>query len=314
MDKINNEISSKKLGFFQRRWYHRDLYLLLLIPLAYVIIFNYGPMYGVLMAFKRFTPRLGVWRSPWVGLYNFARLFKSPVFTVILQNTLILSIYNLVASFPLPIILAVCINHSLMKKFKKVTQSLTFAPHFLSAVLMVGLINQVLATRTGAVNLFFLSLGLKEISFLGSASLFPHVYVWANIWQHTGYGAIIYISSLASVDPTYHEAAIIDGANLWQRIWHIDLTTIKPIILIMLILSMGRILGGNLEMIYLMQNNLNISRSEIINTYVYKVGLISAQPDYSFGTAIGLFQNVVGLVLTLGVNKIANKISGEGMF
>jgi multiple sugar transport system permease protein/putative aldouronate transport system permease protein len=179
---------------------------------------------------------------------------------------------------------------------------------------MVGLIQQILATRTGAVNVFLTSMGLSEINFLGSASFFPHVYVWSYIWQHTGYGAIIYISSLASVDPTYHEAAIIDGANLWQRVWHIDLITIRPIIIIMLILSMGRILGGNFEMIYLMQNSLNINSSEIINTYVYKVGLVSSQPDYSFGTAIGLFQNVVGLCLTLLVNKVANKISGEGMF
>jgi multiple sugar transport system permease protein/putative aldouronate transport system permease protein len=301
-------------GFFQRRWLYRDLYLLILIPVIYVLIFNYGPMYGVLMAFKRFAPRLGVWKSPWVGFYNFERLFKSPIFFIILRNTLVLSFYNLIASFPFAIILAICINHCIFVKFKKVVQSLTFCPHFLSAVLMVGLIIQVLSTRTGTVNIFLSSVGLPEINFLGSAILFPHVYVWSHIWQNTGYGAIIYISSLAAVDPTYHEAAIIDGANLWQRVWHIDLPTIKPIIIIMLILSMGRILGGNLEVIYLMQNSLNIDTSEIINTYVYKVGIVSNQPDYSFGTAIGLFQNVVGLILTLTVNRLANKISGEGMF
>lgn len=312
--KQSGVIAKKQLNPLQRRWNYRELYLLLLIPVAYVALFNYGPMYGVLMAFKRFSPRLGVWRSNWVGLYNFERLFKSPLFANILRNTLVLSIYSLFASFPFSIILAICVNHCIFSKFKKITQSLTFAPHFLSAVLMVGLVVQMLSTRTGAVNMFLVQMGLPEINFLGSSKAFPHVYVWSQIWQHTGYGAIIYISSLASVDPTYHEAAIIDGANLWQRVWHIDLTTIRPIIIIMIILSMGRILGGNFEIIYLMQNNLNLSTSEIINTYVYKVGLVSQQPDYSFGTAIGLFQNVVGLALTMTVNKIANTISGEGMF
>jgi multiple sugar transport system permease protein/putative aldouronate transport system permease protein len=303
-----------KTDFWRRRWNARDLYFLLLIPLAYVFIFNYVPMYGVLMAFKRFAPRLGVWGSPWVGLYNFERLFRSPNFLLILRNTLVLSVYSLIAGFPFPLILAICVNHSLRRQFRKITQTVTFAPHFLSSVLVVGLITQVLGARTGAVNVFLSSLGLDEINFLGSASLFPHVYVWSGIWQSTGYGAIIYISSLAAVDPTYHEAAIIDGANLWQRIWHIDLVTIRPIVIIMLILSMGSILGGNFEKTYLLQNPLNISASEIITTYVYKVGLSNARPDYSFGTAIGLFQNVVGVILTLAVNRIANKLSGEGMF
>jgi multiple sugar transport system permease protein/putative aldouronate transport system permease protein len=303
-----------KTDFWRRRWNARDLYLLLLVPVAYVIVFNYVPMYGVLMAFKRFAPRLGVWRSPWVGLYNFERLLRSPNFLLILRNTLILSIYSLIAGFPFPLILAICINHSLHRHFRKITQTVTFAPHFLSSVLVVGLITQVLGARTGAVNIFLSSLGLGEVNFLGSASLFPHVYVWSGIWQSTGYGAIIYISSLAAVDPTYHEAAIIDGANLWQRIWHIDLATIRPIVIIMLILSMGSILGGNFEKTYLLQSPLNISASEIINTYVYKVGLSNDRPDYSFGTAIGLFQNVVGVILTLAVNKVANKLSGEGMF
>jgi ABC-type polysaccharide transport system permease subunit len=298
----------------QKLWNFRDMYLLLLVPVVYVIIFNYVPMYGVLMAFKRFSPRLGVFKSPWVGLYNFERLFKSPNFLTILRNTLVLSVYSLVAGFPFPVIFAVCVNHSLHTRFKRITQTVTFMPHFLSAVLMVGLLVQLLGSRTGAVNIFLKSVGLHEINFMGSPALFPHIYVWSAIWQGTGWGAIIYISSLASVDPTYHEAAIIDGANLWQRVWHIDLITIRPIIVIMLILNMGSILGGNFEKTYLLQNTLNLSVSEIINTYVYKVGINADQPDYSFATAIGLFQNVVGVMLTLAVNAIANRVSGEGMF
>jgi multiple sugar transport system permease protein/putative aldouronate transport system permease protein len=301
-------------GFWRRRWNVRGLYFLLFIPLAYIIIFNYVPIYGVLMAFKRFQPRFGVWRSPWVGFYNFERLFKSPNFLLILRNTLVLSLYSLAAGFPFPLILAICVNHSFFNRFKKLTQTISFAPYFLSSVIVVGLVTQVLDMRNGVISIVMQSFGVKPVNFMGSAALFPHVYVWSGIWQSTGYSAIIYISALAAVDPTYHEAAIIDGANLWQRIWHIDLTTIRPIIIIMLILSIGGILGGNFEKIYLMQNPLNINTSEIINTYVYKVGLTSDRPDYSFGTAIGLFQNIVGVILTMTVNKIANKLSGEGLF
>jgi multiple sugar transport system permease protein/putative aldouronate transport system permease protein len=296
----------------------RYLYLLLLIPFAYVVIFNYVPIYGVLMAFKRFQPRLGVLGSPWVGMYNFERFFTSPNFIMVLRNTLVLSVYALIAGFPFPLILAIFINHSRYRRFSKLTQSITFAPFFLSSVLLVTLVTQLLGMRTGGINVLFAALGLPEVNFMGSSILFPHVYVWSGIWQGTGYSAIIYISSLAAVDPTYHEAAVIDGANMWQRIWHIDLATIRPIIVIIIILSMGGILAGNFEKTYLMQTPLNITASEIIPTYVYKVGLgvagSGSRPDYSFGTAIGLFQNLVGVVLTLAVNKIANLFTGEGMF
>jgi multiple sugar transport system permease protein/putative aldouronate transport system permease protein len=306
--------AARRAGFWRRRLNVKGLYLLLFIPLVYVIIFNYVPIYGVIMAFKRFAPRLGIWGSPWAGLYNFERFFNSPNFYAILRNTLAINLYGLIAGFPFPIVLAIFVNHCLFRRFGKVTQTITFAPHFFSAVIVVGLIIQVLDMRSGGVNLLFRALGIRPVNFMGSAALFPHVYVWSGIWQGTGYSAIIYISSLASVDPTYHEAAIIDGANLWQRVWHIDLTTIRPIIVIMLILSMGGILGNNFEKIYLMQNPLNIAASEVIATYVYKVGITSSMPDYSFGTAIGLFQNVVGVIMTVLVNTAANKISGEGMF
>jgi ABC-type polysaccharide transport system permease subunit len=295
----------------------RYLYFLLLIPFVYVFIFNYIPIYGILMAFKRFAPRQGIWGSPFAGMYNFRRFFNSPNFIVIIKNTLVLSFYGLIAGFPFPLILAVCVNHSLLRKFTKFTQSVTFAPYFLSAVLLVTLLTQFLGMRSGGVNMILSALGLPETNFMGSAPLFPHMYVWSGIWQGTGYSAIIYISSLAAVDPTMHEAAIIDGATIWQRIRHIDLPTIRPIIVIMLILSMGGILAGNFEKAYVMQNPLNIAASEIIPTYVYKVGLgvgLAGRPDYSFGTAIGLFQNVVGVVLTLVVNKIAKMLTGEGMF
>jgi ABC-type polysaccharide transport system permease subunit len=307
-----------KQTFWRKRWNLRSLYFMLLVPVVYVIIFNYLPIYGVSMAFKRFAPRLGVGGSPWVGLYNFRRLFTSPNFWIILWNTIVLSLYTLFAGFPLPVILAVFVNHCILRRFRKAVQTITFAPYFLSSVVLVGLLTQTLAVRTGGLNILLSAIGLKEVNFLGSGALFPHVFVWSSVWKATGYSAIIYISSLAAVDPTYHEVAIIDGANIWQRIWHIDLAIIRPIVIIMFILSMGGILNNDFERIYLLQNPLNIGTSEVISTYVYKVGLgvsvTSARPDYSFGTAIGLFQNVVGVILTLVVNRIANAVTGEGMF
>jgi ABC-type polysaccharide transport system permease subunit len=269
-------------------------------------------MYGILIAFKDFSPRRGILGSDWAALYHFTRLFSAPNFPVVMRNTLTLSIYGLVAGFPLPIILAVFVNHCFLRRFTKSVQTITFAPHFFSAVVLVGLISQILGLRSGGVNSLLETFGAAPVNFLGSPGLYPHIYIWSGIWQGTGYGAILYISTLAAVDPTYHEAAIIDGANLWQRIWHIDLVTIRPIIIIMLILSMGGILGGSFEKAYLLQNSLNLSASEILATYVYKVGI--GQADFAFGTAVGLFQNAVGIVLTLTVNKIVNIISGEGMF
>jgi ABC-type polysaccharide transport system permease subunit len=306
----------KRNNIRQRILNARGLYFLLSFGFIYVFIFNYIPMYGILMAFKRYSPRLGIWGSEWIGFYQFGRLFTSENFWLILRNTVVLSFYCLIAGFPLPVILALCVNHCMFRKFTKTVQTITFAPYFLSAVVIVGLITQLFALRTGGINLFLQSLGLKQINFMGSAAAFPHIYAWSNTWKGFGYSAIIYISSLASVDPAYHEAAVIDGASLWQRIWHIDLTTIRPIIVIMLILWMGSVLANDFEKIYLLQTPQNLYTSEVINTYVYKVGIDGqgGRADYSFGTAIGLFQNGVGIVLTLLVNKIANKISGEGMF
>lgn len=303
-----------KIKLFKRISNARYLYLLLIIPIVYVIIFNYVPIYGVLMAFKRFSPALGIMKSPWVGFYNFERFFTSPDCLNIIKNTLVLSIYSLLAGFPFPVILAVALNHCFSGVLKKSVQMITFAPYFLSTVLLVGLLTQLLGMRTGIVNHIPSMLGMEQINFMGSSAAFPHIYVWSGIWQGTGYSSIIYVAALAGVNPTYHEAALIDGANIWQRIWHIDLVTIRPTIVIMLILSMGSILGIGFEKVYLMQNPLNTGVSEIISTYVYKVSIQSSRPDYSYGTAIGLFQNVVAVVMTLIVNKIADKLTGEGMF
>ncbi len=290
------------------------LYLLLLIPVVYVFIFNYVPMYGVIMAFKRFTPSLGIMGSEWIGLYNFQRFFSSPQCLNILWNTIRISLYSMIASFPFPIILALGINYCRWSPLKRSVQSITFMPYFLSAVLLVGLMSQLLSVRNGVVNHFLSAIGVTPIDFMGNPRAFDHIYVWSGIWQGTGYSAIIYISALAGIDPTYHEAAMIDGASIWQRIWRIDLVLIRPTIVLLLILGVGSILNIGFEKIYLMQNSLNMSTSSVISTYVYSVSLKASRPDYSFGTAIGLFQNLVGVTLTLLINGISNKISGEGLF
>jgi len=314
MDKNTNNTYLRKKGNRISLWNYRDLYFLLFIPVVYVVIFHYIPMYGVIMAFKNFQPQKGVWGSPWVGLYHFQRFFNSPNFVSIIRNTLVLSVYSLIAGFPFPILFAVFINHSRLFALKKAIQSITFMPYFISMVILVGLLVQILGMRSGGVNVLLSKMGLEQINFMGSVRAFAHIYVWSGIWQGTGYAAIIYISTLAAVDPNLHEAALIDGANLWQRVWHIDLATIRPIIVIMLILSMGSILGSNFEKIYVMQNPQNISVSEVISTYVYKVGLIAQRPDFSFATAIGLFQNLVGVIMTLAVNQIAKSLTGDSMF
>ena len=307
----------QKTGLIRKVMNGRGLLFLIIIPFVYVFIFNYIPMYGIMMAFKDFSPRRGIFGSEWVGLYNFMRFFNSPNFFVILRNTLLVGLYGLVTGFPFPIILAIFINHCFLSRFKKTVQTITFAPYFLSSVILVGLMSQLLGMHSGGVNILLQSIGLKPVNFLGSAAIYPHLNVWSGVWQHTGHGAIIYISALAAVDPTQHEAAMIDGANLWQRVFHIDMAAIRPIVVIMLILAIGNIMTRlSFEKAYLLQNPLNISTAEIISTYVYKVGLGvgSNRADYSFATAIGLFQNVVAVILTLSANKIANIISDEGMF
>jgi multiple sugar transport system permease protein/putative aldouronate transport system permease protein len=271
-------------------------------------------MYGVTLAFKNYQLLKGILGSPWVGLYHFRRFLTSPNFFSILRNTLVLSVYGLIAGFPFPIILAVFINHCLLRRAKKAVQLITYAPSFLSMVIIAGIIVQLLAMRTGGVNILISTLGFKQINFQASAAAFPHVYVWSGIWQGTGSAAILYIATLAAVDPNLHEAATIDGANMWQRVWHVDISSIKPIIVISLILSVGGILGSNFEKIYLLQVPQNMETSEVIATYVYRVGMLSSRPDYSFGTAIGLFQNLVGIILTLSVNRICRILTGESMY
>lgn len=291
---------------------HWQLYLIILLPVLYILIFSYGPMYGILIAFKRYSANLGIFKSEWVGLLYFKQFFSSPSSWKIIWNTLSLSMYSIIAGFPLPIILAVALNEIKSKRFKKTVQMVTYAPYFISTVVMVGMIFLVMDPRIGIINKFLELLGGEAINFLGKPNLFRHIYVWSGIWQGTGYSCIIYLAALSGVSPELQEAALIDGATRIQRIWNVDLPSIKPTIIILIILSLGYAMNVGFEKVFLLQNPLNVSRSEIISTYVYKVGLVSA--NFSFSTAIGLFNSVVNCMLMVMVNFLAKKLGDASLW
>lgn len=291
-----------------------QLYLCLALPLAWLLVFQYYPMYGAQIAFRDFVPGSGIWNSEWVGVTNFVRFFNSPMFIRLLQNTLGLSFYSLVVGFPIPIIFALSLNQLRGGAFKNTIQMVSYAPYFISTVVMVGMMLQFLDMRIGPVNLIIQFFGGQSIQFMGSAELFPSVYVWSGVWQNTGFNTIIYLATLTTIDPALHEAALVDGANRIQRIWHIDIPGILPVAATLLILNMGQLLNVGFEKTYLMQNTLNLSASEVISTYVYKVGLAAGVVNFSYASAIGLLNSVVGLVLLLIANKISKRFTDAGLF
>ena len=301
-------------GFKKYLRAHGQLYLMMLPPLIVLLIFAYGPMYGLILAFKDYKVSLGIGGSPWAsdfGLGNFIRFFDNYNFWACLKNTLILSVYTMLVEIPTAIVLALSLNYVKSRIFKKAAQMITYCPYFISTIVFVGIINMLMDNRIGVIGSFLYN--NFGINILGSPELFPSLYVWSGVWQTVGYGSIIYVAALASVDMQIHEAAIIDGATLLQRIRYVDIPAILPTAVIMMILNMGRILNTGYEKILAMQNQMNLSTSEVISTYSYKVSLVSTFPDFPLATAIGMFQSVIGLVLILIVNKIAKKISGNGL-
>ncbi len=264
-------------------------------------------MYGVLIAFKDFSAVKGIWGSPWVGLKHFRNFFNSYNFWDVLSNTIILSLYQLFAGFPIPIIFALLLNHLPVKSLKKTVQTASYAPHFISVVVLVGILEVFLAPSTGLLNVIIKALGGNPVDFMSRADMFRHIYVISGIWQNTGYSSIIYIAALTGINPELHEAATVDGANKLQRIWHVDIPGILPTAITLLILNTGRILSIGFEKAFLMQRPLNTTTSEIISTYVYKIGLLNAQ--YSYSTAIGLFNSVVGCIMLLIVNYASRKLT-----
>lgn len=315
--KNGQKIFAKKRTVFQsiiyelkRNW---SLYLLVSVPVIYLILFKYIPMYGVQIAFKDYVPAKGITGSEWVGFKHFIKFIQNYKFKDIIWNTLAISLYQL-CTFPLPIILALFLNYIKREKFKKTVQMVSYAPHFISTVVMVGILIQFLDARNGVINQLIELVGGEAQNFMAKKEYFRHIYVWSGVWQSIGYNSIIYIAALSGVSSELHEAAIIDGANIVKRIWHVDLPSILPTIAILLIMQCGSILSVGYEKIYLMQNNLNLAQSEIISTYVYKQGIISSIPQYSYSTAIGLFVSIINVILLLITNKIVDKMTGSSLF
>ncbi|MBO0991515.1 ABC transporter permease [Bacillus sp. SD088] len=288
------------------------LYIIIAPAIIYFIIWHYWPMYGVIIAFKNFSPALGIFDSQWAGLAHFERFFNSFHFWRLLKNTLGLSIYSLIVSIPAPIILALLFNELRSKVFRNVAQTIAYAPHFLSVVVAVGILFFFISPNNGIINAIIETFGGKRIDFLANPDNFWHIMVWSGTWQGVGWGSLIYTAAMAGIPQDQYEAAYIDGASKLRRIWHITLPGIRPTIVILAILAVGGIMGSDFQKILLLQNGLNLEMSEVIATYVYKSGIVEAQ--YSFSAAVGLFNNVVGCILLITVNWIAKKVNETSLW
>lgn len=291
---------------------HWQLYVLLLPLIVFFILFKYVPMYGIQIAFRDFSPTLGFWNSPWVGMQHFRRFFSSPDFKIVIKNTLTISLLNLAFGFPLPIIISLLLNQVRARRYKHLVQNMIYAPYFISTVVMVGILQAFLSPSTGIINQILIKLGGESIFFMGDPRYFKAIYVISEIWQTTGWGTVIYLAALSGVSPDLYEAAVVDGATKWQRMIRIDLPCIMPTAIIQLILSTGKMFSIGYEKIFLMQNSLNRTVSEVISTYEYKQGILQSQFGYS--AAIGLFNAVINLVILLTVNYLANKYSETSLW
>ena len=302
----------KKQSFKAYMKGHYDLYLLPLPAILYTAVFLYIPMYGVLMAFQDYSPVKGIIGSNFVGLKHFKKFFSTYMAKQIISNTVILSGYSLLASFPFPVILALMLNYCVNRRFGKIVQTVTYMPYFISVMVLVGMMNIFFSTIYGVVNTVLQALGIEPFSFMSSEKSFRHMYVWSGIWQGMGYSSVIYFAALSGIDPTLYEAAELDGASKLQRIRYIDLPSIMPTVIIMLIMSAGNLMSIGFEKAYLMQNDRNSGVSEIIATYVYKVGLIDAR--YSFSAAINLFNSAINFVILIVIKKISRKLSDTSLW
>ena len=312
---MDKSIRRNRYGFTWRKisvnW---ELYLFLLPAIVLLFLFHYLPMYGIQIAFRDFKSFLGIWDSKWVGLKHFSRFMNLQMFPILLRNTISISLYSLLAGFPLPIILALALNSTSGRRFKRIVQTVTYAPHFISIVVIVGMINLMFAPSTGILVTILKSLGLQDgnLNILLDEGSFIHLYVWSGVWTALGWNSIVYLSALSGVDPALHEAGIVDGATKAQRCFYIDLPCIIPTIVMLLILQTGTIMTVGFQKAFLMQNSMNIGASEVISTYVYKQGITKAQ--YSYSTAVDLFNSVINFVLLISVNAVARKMSDNSLW
>lgn len=289
-------------------------YVLILVPLAILILFKYVPMYGITLAFKEYRVSAGIAGSPWAAPFYryFERFLSAPSALRVISNTLSISLYQLLAGFPIPILLALGLNELRNQKLKKTMQMVTYMPYFISTVVLVSMITQFTDISYGFVNQIITSLGGKAVNFMGTRDYFRHIYVWTGVWQAAGYSAVVYLAALSGVSQDLYDAAVVDGASKVKRIWHIDLPSIAPTIIILFILNAGSILSVGFEKIYLMQNNTNLSVSEVISTYTYRMGLVNQ--NYSYSTAVGLFNSLVNCAVLLFTNAVARRVADVGLW
>mgnify|MGYP000672839206 FL=1 len=300
----------KKRRVWLRLKQSAPLYLLLAPAVIVFLIFTYAPMYGVVIAFKDYKPAEGIWGSEWVGFANFLTFFRSFQFWPTIRNTLVISLYTIAVTFTLPVLLALMCNQMHALRFKKFFQVSTYLPHFISTVVMCGMI-LLLSPSNGMIAKVLELVGIELPNLMGSAAAFPHIYVWSEVWQHLGWDSILYVAALSAVDPTLYEAATVDGATKFHKVLYIDIPSLIPTITIMFILRMGSVMNVGFEKAFLLQNTLNGSTSELISTYVYKIGLVKSQ--YSLSAAIGMFNNVINMILLLAVNAISRKVSENSL-
>ncbi|MBQ8814842.1 MAG: sugar ABC transporter permease [Lachnospiraceae bacterium] len=294
----------------KRDWQY---WLFLILPLMYMLVFNFYPMAGLQIAFRKFTAKGGIWNSAWVGLKWFEKFFESYQFGKVISNTLILSAYNLLVTSIIPIIFALIFNCVEKPRLKKTVQTIVTLPHFISTVVLVGILMQIFNSRVGLYGIIYEAItGEYPKDIFAQAGNFRHLYVWSGVWQNFGWSAIIYIAALAGVDTSLHEAAQIDGATRLQRVRYIDFQHIKPTIIILAIMNVGKIMTVGFEKVFLLQNDLNISVSELISTYTYQVGLVES--NYSYATAIGFFNSVINLVMVLTMNWVARRVSETSLW
>lgn len=301
----------RRQSLLHRMGKHWRLYVLLLPALLYVLLFSYGPMYGIQIAFRNYRNSKGIWGSDWVGFTQFEKFFKLPIFWTLLKNTLMITIYSLL-TFPIPILFALMLNEVKSSGLKKTAQMVSYAPHFISTVVLCSMLILFLDSGNGVLNKILEFFGGESVSFMEKPAAFPSIVVWSDVWQNTGWSSIIYLAALSGVSMELIEAAKIDGANRLQIIWHVNLPSILPTIVILLIMKCGTLLNLGFEKIYLLQNPLNMDTSRVISTYVYEIGLQGRQ--YSLSTAIGLFNNVVNVIILSMVNFISGRLTETSMW
>jgi putative aldouronate transport system permease protein len=305
--------SPNKETAWRNRWRRDKALYLLLVPVAiYFLLFKYAPLFGEVMAFKNYRLADGIWNSPWVGLDQFRKLFTSRDFWQILRNTLLLNLYNLAFAFPVPIVLALMLNELRKEAYKRLLQNLLYLPHFMSWIVLGSIVIAMLSPSTGIVNSVLKLFGLEPVYFMASPFWWPIAFVGSSIWREAGFGTILYLAAMSSIDPHLYEAAAIDGAKKWRQIWHVTLPGIRSTVAILLVLQMGRMLDVGFEQIYALQNSTVASVSEVISTYVYKRGIVGLQ--YSYTTALGLFQSVVSLILVVTVNRLIRAMGERGLW